>query len=243
MDRRPPTGPIRSDVVAKPGGGTRRLTRLARPDDARFRTLVDPVVPAIERRLAPSVFANRAARGARPAALAPWRPAYRRWRRAVGDGLASGGAAIVTDVAECYGSISPEAVGRALRDAGAEAEHADAIVAWFGALASTGVPGLPIGPEPSAILANAVLARGDAALDLAGARWFRWVDDWVIVAEDLCEAERALEALALALARDGLALHDRKTTRWPDARDARVTAPSAAVRTSHPPERTVASVP
>jgi hypothetical protein len=243
MDRRPPTGPIRSDVVAKPGGGTRRLTRLSRPDDVRFRSLVAPVVPAIERRLAPTVFANRAARSARPAALAPWRPAHRRWRGAVDAGLAGGGAAIVTDVAECYGSISPQTVGRALRAVGAAAEHADAIVGWLGALARAGVPGLPIGPEPSAILANAVLARGDAALDLAGARWFRWVDDWVIVAEDLSEAERALEALARALARDGLALHGRKTTRWPDARDARVTAPSAAARTIHPPERSVASVP
>ena len=123
----------------------------------------------------------------------------------------------VADVAECYASIGPDAVGRALEHAGADRAHVRELVAWLHALEPFGVVGLPIGPEPSAILANAVLSAGDRALDASGVRWFRWVDDWVFVGD---EVDRALGGLAAALERQGLGLHDRKTRRFTDARDA-----------------------
>jgi len=217
---RPPAGPIRTELMAKPGGGVRRLTHLSRADDVRFRRLVARVVPEIERSSAATVFANRAGGGTRPAALAPWRPAHRAWRRAVGGAMGAGGSAIATDVADCYASITPDAVGRALARAGAGGERTDALVAWLRALEPFGVTGLPIGPEPSALLANVVLSAGDVALDAAGVRWFRWVDDWVLVADAPSPAEGALGGLARALERDGLTLRDRKTRRWRDARDA-----------------------
>ena len=218
MDRsRPPTRPPRWDIVPKPGG-VRRLARLARADDARFRSLVDRVAPAIERSLTADVFANRARRASRPAALAPWRPAHRRWRLAIDDACA-GGAAVTTDVEGCYASITPEAVGRALARAGASAEHASELVTWLLALGELGVEGLPVGPDPSAILANAVLGVGDRALERSSVRWLRWVDDWVVVADDLRTAERGLLELASALRGEGLHLHEAKTHRWRDARD------------------------
>lgn len=220
MHTRPPAGPIRAELVAKPGGGTRRLTHLSYADDVRFRRLVGRVVPEIERSLAATVFANRAGGGTRPASLAPWRPALRGWRRAVGAAMGAGGSAIATDVADCYASISPDAVGRALARAGAGGERTDALVAWLRELEPFGVTGLPIGPEPSALLANAVLSAGDVALEAAGVRWFRWVDDWVLVADEPTGAERALGGLARALERDGLILREPKTRRWRDARDA-----------------------
>jgi len=125
----------------------------------------------------------------------------------------------VTDVAECSGSITPGAVGRALARVGADRETVDDIVTWLRDLASFGVDGLPIGPEPSAILANAVLGAGDRALDGTGVRWFRWVDDWVLIAEGMPAAERALDALARGLRAESLTLRDDKTARWNDARD------------------------
>jgi hypothetical protein len=212
--------PPREVVVPKPGG-VRRLVRLARADDARFRSLVDRVSPAVERSLSAAVIANRAGRMARPAVLAPWRPAHRRWRRAIDAASADGGVAIATDVEGCYASITPAAVGRALERAGAGGDHVADLMAWLRELGELGVDGLPVGPEPSAILANAVLGAGDRALEGAGVRWFRWVDDWVFVAEDLRTAERALAGLAATLRGEGLALHEAKTHRWTDARDLR----------------------
>ncbi|HSL12178.1 MAG TPA: RNA-directed DNA polymerase [Actinomycetota bacterium] len=219
MERSPgPSRPPSWRLVPKASGGTRRLARLAREDDARFRSLVARVTPFVERELSERVVANRAARGAHPATLAPWRPARRRWRRSIGT-VATSGAAIVTDVAECYASIAPEAVGRALARAGVDRATVDALVRWLRELAAVGVEGLPIGPEPSAILANAVLGVGDRSLDGAGVRWFRWVDDWVIVADGMPAAERALSALARGLEIEGLTLREDKTHRFPDARD------------------------
>jgi hypothetical protein len=217
---RPPAGPVRSTFVPKPGGDSRRLVRLSPEDDVRFRALVSPVAARIDGSLHPSVIAERLARGAGPADLAPWRPAHRRWRRLLDRALAERRVVVATDVAECYGSITPDAVGRALERAGAGGEPVRNLVGWLRALEPFGVTGLPIGPEPSAILANAVLSRGDRALASTGVRWLRWVDDWVIVAESRSEAERALGALAAALERDELRLHEAKTRRWIDGRDA-----------------------
>jgi hypothetical protein len=205
-------------VVPKPSGGTRRVARLARDDDARFRSLVARAAPSIERDLDDAVVANRITRGARPATLAPWRPAHRRWRRSI-EANAPGSVAIVTDVADCYGSITPGAVGRALARVGADPDAVETLVTWLRELAAVGVDGLPIGPEPSAILANAVLGAGDRALDGTGVRWFRWVDDWVLIADGMPAAERALGALARSLAAEGLVLRDDKTARWADAWD------------------------
>jgi hypothetical protein len=217
---RPPAGPVRSDTTPKPRAGVRRLVRLAREDDVRFRSLVRRVSREVEGTLAPGVVANRGARGTGPSILAPWRPARRRWEGLVRDAVSVGGVAIATDVADCYASIGPSAVGRALERAGAGGAHVDELVRWLRALEPLGVEGLPVGPEPSAILANAVLSVGDRALEAAGVRWFRWVDDWVLVAADRSAAERALDALASALRPEGLRLHGDKTRRWDEARAA-----------------------
>ena len=83
----------------------------------------------------------------------------------------SGTTFAVADVRDCYASISPETLAELL---GPEAAHAIAFLRRFH---ECGVRGLPIGPEPSAILANAVLSRLDDAIRRSGVRHLRWVDD------------------------------------------------------------------
>jgi hypothetical protein len=110
----------------------------------------------------------------------------------------------VADVLDCYASISPETIGALL---GPEAGHAVALLRRFH---EHGVRGLPVGPEPSAILANAVLARLDDAIRGCGVRHVRWVDDVVLwgAADDV---RAAMSALAAASTEVGLQLHPRKT--------------------------------
>jgi hypothetical protein len=215
--------PVVFTTVGKPGGGTRRLVRLSPQDEARFRSVIGPVVARAEASLGPRVLANRAGAGSRPTLLLPWRPAHARWRRVLDAGLRGPGrgrVVVAADVRDCYGAIAPETVERIVRELGSSAHQVEVLVAFLGSLRERGVTGLPVGPEPSAILANAVLAVGDRVLDASGVRWWRWVDDVVLIAPDGRHATLALDAWRAALARVGLAAHEGKLRRWTDPGEA-----------------------
>ena len=212
--RRPPgRAPARLEPIAKPGGGVRWLARLDPADERDYRSLVARVTPRIERALGREVVANRAqGRGSfRTVSLEPWASARRAYRRSLRALLTPGPSALlVADVRECFGSIDPSATATVLAELASDdgAREIVRLLEWF---AEDGVPGLPIGPEPSAILANVVLARADRALRIAGVTHVRWVDDIVGAARDASHARRALSSLRAALASQGLCLQEAKT--------------------------------
>jgi hypothetical protein len=222
--RAPLLGPIRWESVHRAGGGMRPLATLDARDDERFRGLVARVLPQVEQRLGPCVLANRAARPDGPSMLSPWRPARHAWRASIHRNIQAGTPStrvVVTDVRDCYASIRPEIVGRALVRAGAGVPDARAVVAYLRALGASGVRGLPVGPEPSAVLANAVLAELDEAAVDAGCRFLRWVDDLVMFAPNGDAARSALDRVGRAAGRAGLQLHPDKTRTFTDLREAR----------------------
>lgn len=145
--------------------------------------------------------------------------ARRRWDRAVRTLLAGETeiAAVRSDVLDCYGSIGPRAVGTALRDVGVDRGVVAAIVDVLRSLRRAGPPGLPVGPAPSAVLADAVLAVGDRAVMRAGGRIVRWVDDVLILADDDVSTLRAFDAWRRALGALGLTPHEGKTAVGPAA--------------------------
>jgi hypothetical protein len=205
MRTREPAG---GDVGAAPS--RRSLTRLDPADGASYARAVSALVPAIEARLGPDVMANRAlGRGAfEDTTLESWveprRAFHRELRR-----LASRGDVTMIDVFDCYGSIRPRTVESALR----RFRRGDSarVLRLLGRFEDAGVRGLPVGPQPSAILANAVLFGLDRALDRAGVRHVRWVDDIALASSDEASARRALGVAVEALDALGLALNDRKT--------------------------------
>jgi hypothetical protein len=197
--RRPP----RAETISKPGGGTRRLIRLDPVDADTYRRLVARVAPAIERSLGSRVIANRVI--GPPLRLEDWRAAHRRWRRAGGCGA---GFRLRLDVADCYGSIRPHTVTAVLASLGVESE---ALSRFLHGLAEYGVAGLPVGPEPSAVLANAVLHRLDVAIASTGVPHVRWVDDVIAVADGRRRARRALDAARRSLDELGLRPNVEKT--------------------------------
>jgi hypothetical protein len=195
--RRPPL----IELVAKPGGGRRELTRLDPVDAATYRRLVADIAPGIEASLAPGVAANRVAGpGLR---LQDQRLAYRRWRRALSS---ADGGWLMADVRECYASIRPPVVAMAL---GAIGVPADAVCVFLGQFGRAS--GLPVGPEPSAVLANAVLAAVDRRIAAAGLRHVRWVDDIAVKVDGRREALRALDTVWRALHPLGLEPNGSKT--------------------------------
>jgi len=218
--RNDPAGP-RFEPVPKPSGGLRWITRLDPAGDADYRETVRPLAGRIERALGPEVLAIRT----RPAhggwRLASWGPARAAWRATLRSALreaARGTAFAVADVHDCYGSISPETIASLL---GPGAAHA---VEFLRRLQDHhGVRGLPIGPDPSAVLANAVLSEMDRAVRSTGARHVRWVDD-VVLWGSRGDVDRALLALDVVATRMGLALHQGKTRLLADRDEARAIA-------------------
>ena len=213
------TGP-RVEPVPKPGGGLRWLTWLDPAGDAEYRMAVRPLAGRIERALGPEAFAIRTQPCADGPTLAPWAPARVAWRRTLRRVLRAappGTAFAVADVRDCYGSISPETIASLL---GPDAAH---VVAFLRHLHERGVRGLPIGPEPSAVLANAVLGKMDHAIRSTGARHVRWVDD-VVLWGARPDVRRALCALEDVTRRMGLSLHQGKTRPVADIYEARAVA-------------------
>ena len=127
--------------------------------------------------------------------------------------------AFVGDVRDCYGSITHGEVSRALRCIGAHEDDVRAVVEMLRGFEERGVHGLPIGPQPSAVLANAVLAPVDRAV--AGAvdgPVLRWVDDVVAFATDRQRARRAADVFGQTLVELGLAPHEGKSMTIDDPR-------------------------
>ncbi|HEU4354410.1 MAG TPA: RNA-directed DNA polymerase [Actinomycetota bacterium] len=215
-----PTGPVRLVPEPKPGG-VRWLTRLDPLAAERYAGVVAPLVPAIESALPPNIVAHRVAEVlARPPAirLEAWADARGRFRVLVQELAATAGAALVTDVRDFYGSVSPPVLAGALHGVGCGAADVRRAVDVVRRMSGHGVRGLPIGPEPSAVLANAVLVAVDRGLASAGFRHVRWVDDLVVFAPDARGAGTALDVLTRALARLGLRPAPEKTRVLADAR-------------------------
>ncbi len=195
--------------IPKPGG-TRWLTLLSEEAAEAYADAVAEVAPAIETRLGPYVFANRVARYS-PLSLEPWRSARSRFKRVAIRLAEDLHTVAVTDVRDCFASIRDAAVEEALLRLACEPRAVARIVGLLRGFARDGIPGLPIGPEPSAVLANAVLSAADEALEASGSVHLRWVDDFVVVARHAADAGKALEQLRGALEAVGLSVNERKT--------------------------------
>jgi hypothetical protein len=212
-------GAVRATVreLRRPSGEARWLTELDPRTAAAYAELVRRHTSRIEASLDAGVIANRVgARGTmRPLSISrrSWR---RRLRRAIQPGRPL--AVITSDVARCYPSIAPDAVGLSLAACGAD--RVDELLELLARIATAGTPGLPVGPEPSAILANAVLAVADRSAREAGAQILRWVDDVVLTAPDSRAVVRAFDAWVRAGRSVGLQPNEGKTRVWPTAEDA-----------------------
>jgi len=204
----------RFEAVAKHGGGVRLIAHLDEVDRRAYGAAVSPLTRRIERSLAPGVFASRArgrGGGAPAAELEPWRPARQRFASAAAILAGRGGTVAVADVRNCYASIRDEVLADRLLRLGASPQEVDRLRGLLERFHDQGIPGLPVGPEPSAILANAVLADADRALARAGVTSLRWVDDIVVFTTSEPAAARALERLAVGLAGAGLEPAAEKT--------------------------------
>lgn len=116
------------------------------------------------------------------------------------------GAVVIADVRDHFGSIRPEVVQEALGRLRVDRPTVRRVTRTLEGLAVRGARGLPVGPEPSAVLANATLADVDASIRGLGAVHVRWVDDIVAFCHDEDHGREVLETIREALARADLEL-------------------------------------
>jgi len=203
---------VRQVAVPK-RNGVRLLTRLDPATEVRYVSLVAAAVPAIEAALRPVVVANRVRRASvRPPMLRlePTAEARERFVTMASE-LCRAPFVVVADVENCYPSVGLDALATVLERRGVSRGTRQALLALLARLSAFGVRGLPVGPLPSAILANAVLAAVDDELARAGRRYVRWVDDVWVAATSWADAEGILAVLEAALGGVGLRLSARKT--------------------------------
>jgi hypothetical protein len=137
--------------------------------------------------------------------LEPWLRARRRWRGIVQGIVRDPTWVVGADVESFYASIGESALRRTLPTG------VDGVLALLRTLREDGVTGLPVGPDASAILANAVVAPVDQAIHDAGGVPLRWVDDWLVLTSSRAHADRVLVAIERALRELGLRLNPTKT--------------------------------
>src|SRR5919197_1758306 len=194
-------------VPRRSGPGVRFLHLLDPEDHARYMAVTARLAPIIERRLAAAVVAERAVRATPTLVLAPFRRARRRYRATLRRLISRAPRALlVADVRQCFVRITRPVVIEVLERLGCAPEDVRDLGTLLARLEAEGVVGPPVGPAPSAILANAVLSVADLAVAAEGGRFVRGVDDYVVATPGEGAAKRILEGLRSALGRVGLEL-------------------------------------
>lgn len=200
---------VRSLVAPWPGKSGRVLTCLGEPAYLEYASAVTGVAQRIEEGLAGCVHGGRVSR-LDPLSIEDWREARVRHRRAALHLAVGATTALGVDVADCFRSIGVDQVREALSHLGTPPAAMDRVCAFLDKTRSAGIPGLPVGPDPSAVLANAVLRSLDVVAERSGAAHVRWYDDVLIFSGSIREAFQAEEEIARACREIGLRLNPGK---------------------------------
>lgn len=118
----------------------------------------------------------------------------------------------VTDIADFYNRIYVHRLENALQTTSANPSHISAITKLLSAWNGTETFGIPVGSEPSALLAEITISDIDEALLANGVRFIRYNDDYRLFCQSHTEAYKQLAFLADILYRNhGLTLQPQKT--------------------------------
>lgn len=190
------------------------MERLHHPPDTRIIT-----APSGRRRLLVDLHPTDMRRFVRAVRNVPQRPevSWPDWLRSTQRASTRPGWVVVrTDIRRCYRSIRPVAVDAGLQAASVRPEDREGVTTFLEATSGAGIEGLPIGPGPSAVLADAVLKIADLAVRHEGAACLRWVDD-VVIAGEPSRVLRAYRAWHAVIGDLGLEEHHGKHTETPMA--------------------------
>ncbi len=205
----------REALVPKPNGLMRPAHQLTLESRLYFQAMVDAFMYDLDKRLAGKnhVF------GYRPLAprstdspfglgLGQWKRFRDQLRREVSTGAY--GAMVRTDLAAFFELIPHGPLEERLTSLGVRADLASELRSYLKSTMGR-AHGLPQGPDPSGVLASAYLHPLDRAIVDAGYGYVRYVDDIIVLADDLTDAKKALRLLEVEARRLNLLIQSAKT--------------------------------
>lgn len=140
-----------------------------------------------------------------------WR-AFKEATVASADFAGTNAVVVQTDISSFYEHVSHHYIENFINDLGGDcAQVSKQFNGLLGKLSAGRSFGLPVGGQGARVLAELFLNQVDAALSAAGIDWHRYVDDYVLIAENTAGAYRALGVLAQCLMDYGLSLNKTKT--------------------------------
>lgn len=195
----PKGGPVQEGGLV----GLRRATQLDPLDSLVYAAMVFEVAQIIDASRVPrDVVCGY--RVAEPEVLAESGVLYRSGDRKVlaeqaREAAAGARCVLVADITDFYNQISDKKLQQALEDAGIKERRARNMVQFLARVRdhapTRGIRGIPVGPHPSALLAECTLTEVDRFLQRSGAKYVRLNDDFRI----FCNSEAAARRLHYAL--------------------------------------------
>lgn len=213
-----PVRPHRTLLAPKVKYGFRIVTQLDPLDFLLFASLVYEIADDIEDQRVPVdrqiVYSYRVSKGG-DGQLFDSDIGYQDFRRRANELMDEGDFSFVAiaDIADFYPRIYAHRLENALTAGTTRTNHVRAIMRMLSGWNGTESYGIPVGNQPSRLLAEAALIDVDEAMLAEGIEFVRFNDDYRIMAHSHAEAYRRLAFLADVLYRNhGLTLQPQKTT-------------------------------
>lgn len=200
----PPVGPVALQChgLPKPLGGYRKIYLQNVKERVLHRAFANVLAPSLDGLLSNSAYAYRRGLSRHNAAAT--------LQRLLAEGYSQG---LKADIASFFDSVDVNGLCCLLAGLYPAEPLIEHLRAWLFTVRDQGVTGLPQGWTLSPQLSNFYLERFDRAMEHEGFRLVRFADDFVVLFKGDIQDEKCQKAVEASLARLGLALNDKKTSR------------------------------
>lgn len=204
------------------GGKLRQLSVLGCRDLVAYSSASARIASKTDRQLSPRVYSCLLNVGPPRWTLHPHGKWHAKFRSSSIALLRSGSCSAmrVEDIENYFGSVSLPVLIEFLAKSGCERRAIQTVARLLGTWQCAGLAGLPVGPDASRLLGNALLLPLDLAIRSLGVEHRRWMDDSLVFGETIGECGEAVDAARDALSRLRLKFSAKKSLIFEDRKEA-----------------------